>query len=456
MLKRTIPAVGIACGLWLAPTVARAQTEQAFILPPGLTIPNFDRVFPGLADAIELGAELARAHEPAAVWYNPAGIVLTERTVINASAMGYQYTLISGSGLGNGVSSTSLLTVPGFFGIILGKEVIHWDTVRVGFAITNPISWSQGIGGAGTTSTTAQGGFTTFSSSSNLQSFQPTADIAFAMSPKLRLGFSLAVSYDTLGDNGQVSTQTVDASSSSGSVTNVALNGYAFQLIAGGGVQYDPFPWLSVGAVVRSPSVRVFGNSGLSYDSLVTTPQGQQQLHFKSTSGSYEFFHPLEIDLGGAVTFARGAELEIDLRWHMASGTYNLANFPNQTFTVVTTPSGGVPATVTTAFPPLLFGTRALLNAGIGGHVALSRLLTINGGFYLDQSPIAPDIHLFQNVDLYGARAGFALTTDTLSGSVGFGYETGQTNRQASVTGTDLASLRVQTLTLLLSVAYKF
>jgi hypothetical protein len=276
------------------------------------------------------------------------------------------------------------------------------------------------------------------------------------MSHKLRLGFTLGVSYDTLGDTGQVSTQVVNPASSSGSVTNVALNGYAFQLFTSGGVQYDILPWLSVGGVVRSPSVRVFGGAGLSYDSLLTSPEGQQQLHFKSTSGNYEFFHPLEIDVGASATFARGAELEVDLRWHMASGTYNLATFPNQSYTIVTTPSGGIPATVTNTFPDLRFGTRALLNAGIGGHVVVSHLLTLNGGFYIDQSPIAPDIHIFQAVDLYGARAGVALTTDTLSGSVGFGYETGQTGRQSSGPGADLASLRIQTLTLLLSIGYKF
>jgi hypothetical protein len=455
-LLRRICRGGALLSLGLVASTALAQVDSAILLPPGMTLPNFDRVFPGLADAIEAGAELARTNAPAAVWYNPAGIVLTDRTIINASALGYQYTLITGNGLGNSVNSTSLLTVPGFFGVILGKEVIPWEKVRLGFAIANPISWSQGISATGgVPPSSAQPGFTTFASSSSLQSFQPTGAVSVALSSKLRLGLSLGFSYDTLNDNGQISGQTVTASNTTGSVTTVSLNGWAYQLISSLGVQYDLFPWLSVGAVVRSPSAHLFGGAGLGYDSLLTTPTGQQQVHFKSIGGDYEFFHPLEVDLGAALRFAHGTELEADLRWHLASGTYDLATFPQQTYTVVTTPNGGIPATVTAAFPDLKFGTRTLLNAGFGGRVKLSKRLTLNGGFYVAQSPIATGIRLFQSVNLYGARVGVAAVVDKLSGSIGFGYETGLTSRTATET-LNFASLRIQTLTLLLSVAYKF
>ena len=245
--------------------------------------------------------------------------------------------------------------MPGFFGIILGREVIPWEKVRLGFAVANPISWSQGISGASLPNPHA---FTTFSSGSNLQSFQPTGAIAYEVNSKLRIGLSLGFSYDTLGDSGQINSESVQAGTTTGALTTLTMGGYAFQFISSLGVQYEVLPWLKMGAVVRSPSARLFSAASLQYDSLVTSPTGTQQVHFKSLWGDYEFFHPLEVDLGAAVTFTRGAELELDLRWHMASGTYNLTSFPGQSFTVVNTPAGGVPATMTAAFPDIKFGTR--------------------------------------------------------------------------------------------------
>jgi hypothetical protein len=444
----------VATGLALIPFRALGQTAPAILLPPGITVPNFDRVFPGLSDAIEAGAELARSHDPAAVWYNPAGIVLTDRTIINASALGYQLTLITSSGLFSNVNNLNLLTIPGFIGVILGREVIPWEKVRLGFAIANPISWNQGLSLAGNP---APGSFITYSANSNIQSYQPTAAVAYEVSPKLRLGLSLGFTYDTLGDSGEIASQTTASTNAPGSITTLSLGGYAFQFISSLGVQYEALPWLNLGAVVRSPSARIFGNAWLDYESLITTMQGTQQVHFKSTSGDYEFVHPLEVDLGAALKSRRGAELEVDLRWHMASGTYALTTFPAQKASVVTTPIGGPPSTVTAQFPDLRFGTRMLFNAGIGGRVRLSRLFTFNGGLYVDQTPIAPGVRIFQAINLYGARAGVAVTTETLSGSMGLGYETGLSGSQPSPGDpTRLASLRVQTLTLLLSIAYKF
>ncbi len=444
----------LVAALTLGSLNARSQSPPPIIAPPGITVPNFDRVFPGLSDAIEAGAELARAHDPAAVWYNPAGIVFGDRTIINASALGYQATLITSSGLFSNLNNLNLLTIPGFIGVILGEDVIHWKDVRVGFALANPISWNQSLSAAGNP---AQGSFTTYSASSNIQSYQPTAAIAYRVSPKLRIGLSMGFSYDTLSDNGEIASQTTNAMSAPGSITTISMGGYAFQYISSLGVQYDANPWLNLGAVVRSPSAHLFGSAWLNYESLVTTSTGTQQVHFKSTSGDYEFLHPLEVDLGGAVKFARGAEVELDVRWHMASGTYALASFPAQSFSVVTTPNGGAPSTVTGPFPDVKFGTRMLFNSGIGGRVRLSRLLTLNGGLYVDQTPIAQGIRIFQAINLFGGRAGVAVTSDTLSGSVGFGYETGVSGTQSVPAGVaGVASLRVQTLTLLLSIAYKF
>ena len=68
----------VLAGLCL-PSEAAAQE---LLLPPTLLIPNYNRVFPGLDESIEAGASLARSGTPPALWYNPAGLVLSERTTV--------------------------------------------------------------------------------------------------------------------------------------------------------------------------------------------------------------------------------------------------------------------------------------------------------------------------------------------------------------------------------------
>ena len=114
---------------------ARAQD---YVIPPTLLLPNYDRVYPGLDEALEGGAFIARARNAPALFYNPAGIALSPRTVLNASAQGYQLTTLSGSGFQQ-TSGGAFEPLPSFVGLVLGKEVIDWETVRIGFAVVNSV-----------------------------------------------------------------------------------------------------------------------------------------------------------------------------------------------------------------------------------------------------------------------------------------------------------------------------
>ena len=135
-------ALGLALLLGLGlPGTARAQ--QDITVPPSLILPNYDRVFPGLVEALEGGAFIARARNAPALFYNPAGIALTERTVLNASAQGYQLTALSESGFAQSTPVSSFEALPSFLGIVLGREVIDWETVRIGFAVAQPVHWRQ-------------------------------------------------------------------------------------------------------------------------------------------------------------------------------------------------------------------------------------------------------------------------------------------------------------------------
>src|SRR5271155_3027452 len=109
------PLALVLVGL-LFPAVVVAQEQVLF--PPTLLVPNYNRVFPGLAESIEAGASLARSWTPPALWYNPAGLVLSDRTTVNASVQGYEVTFLKSSdALNGGVQTSNISTVPTFVGV---------------------------------------------------------------------------------------------------------------------------------------------------------------------------------------------------------------------------------------------------------------------------------------------------------------------------------------------------
>src|SRR5689334_22108331 len=131
-------ALGVV--LLLGAVTARAQDLP---VPPSLLLPNYDRVHPGLDEALEAGAFIARARNAPAVAYNPAGISLTDRTVLNASAQGYQLTALGGTGFAQASPVSSFEGIPSFLGIVLGRDILDWESVRLGFAVVTPIHWDQ-------------------------------------------------------------------------------------------------------------------------------------------------------------------------------------------------------------------------------------------------------------------------------------------------------------------------
>ena len=118
--------------LLLGALTARAQVVR---IPPSLLLPNYDRVHPGLIEALEAGAVIARARNAPAVAYNPAGIAVTDRSVLNASAQGYQLTALGGTGFEQASPVSSFESIPSFLGLVLGRDVLDWESVRLGFAV---------------------------------------------------------------------------------------------------------------------------------------------------------------------------------------------------------------------------------------------------------------------------------------------------------------------------------
>src|SRR5215475_14383151 len=181
---RSCRSVHLVLALFLGGTTARAQD---FVFPPSLLLPNYDRVHPGLDEALEAGAFVARARNAPAVAYNPAGISLTDRTILNASTQGYQLTVLGGSGFEHASPVSSFESMPSFLGIVFGRDLIDWETVRLGFAVVTPVHWDQSV--VATTEPEPQRRVD-YSVHSMFSTTVPTFSVGWAVSSSLRLGAS--------------------------------------------------------------------------------------------------------------------------------------------------------------------------------------------------------------------------------------------------------------------------
>jgi len=444
------------------PGSAAAQQQQ-LLLPPTLLVPNYNRVFPGLDESIEAGASMVRASTPPALWYNPAGLVLSTRTTVNASVQGYQISFIQGSNaLKGGTQESNFSAVPTFFGIVLGEEAIHLKNVRFGFGVSNPVSWSQGTNVGAPASAAANVLYTV---NSSFTQYEPAAAVAYAVNDHLRLGFEIATPYTQLNNSGQLNASISNTTSLASSVHTVAFYAYNLHFFPQLSVQWDALPWLGVGAVVQPPALRVLAGGNLTVQTLdsvaATAPGLARQVSFRDTGASFNYQIPGEVTGGVACNF-EPVEFELDVHWYIATGPYNLltSNAPVTTLTAV---NGQAVQKLVSPFPNQAWGTKNVFNVNLGGNVRLSKLIKLLAGFYTDQAPGSVPSTIFQRIALYGVRGGIAFNSAHLSGSVGVGYERGSTSvpLQAQPPGNAppinlTQPLTVQTLSLLFALAYVF
>ncbi len=467
--------LGAGGGAWGYPTVllltaglvsstAGAQVSQ-IVFPPSLLVPNYNRVFPGLTESLEAGADVARAWTAPAVWYNPAGLVLSTRTAVNASLQGYQATLLTGTGFNEqGIQVSNVRSVPSFVGVVLGEEAIKLKTVRFGFAMTNNISWQQGIN---LSSGSSSGTQALYQVDSSFEQFRAQAAVSWAVSEKFRLGFELSVPYTSISNTGQLTGSLQGIGTTVGSLRTVALSGYNFHILPGASFQWDVLDFMSVGAMVSPPGLRVIRGGSLTLQAVTNAtgtggPTATQQVSFRDTSATFNYVIPAELTFGVAFHFGP-VEVEVDAHWYLATGPYNVISSSVPVLTVNSANGVGTGTTVS-SLPTDVWGTRGVLDFNVGGHYKLSNLVTLHAGFYSDHSPgNVPDL-VYRTISLYGMRGGVSLTSSSISGSVGLGYEFGSSNTalfEVTPPGVPPQSgaqqkLSLQTLSLLFALAYVF
>jgi hypothetical protein len=372
---------------------------------------------------------------------------------------------LNGTGFNEqGTQISNVRTVPSFVGVVLGEEAIHLKNLRFGFAMSNPINWQQGINLSSSTGTTAQA---LYQVDSSFQQFRAQAAVSWAVNEKFRLGFELSIPYTSAANAGQLTGSTTSTGTSAGSLRTVALSGYNFHIVPGVAVQWEALDWFAVGAMVSPPGLRVIRGGSLTLQAItnLTAPTGNatQQLTFRDTGATFNYEIPAELSLGFAVHFGP-VEVELDGHWYLGTGPYDVisSNAPLFTINSKSGPSGT--GTTVSSFPTQVWGTRGVLDLNLGGHYKLSNLVTLHAGFYSDHSPGNLPSNIYRAISLYGVRGGVSLTSASISGSVGLGYEFGSSSTALfeltppGVPPQDASQqkLSLSTLSLLFALAYVF
>jgi hypothetical protein len=441
------------------PFAAAAQGFE-FDFPAGSILPNYDRVNIGQMEALEGNAYVARSHDAGSNWYNPAGLVLSEKSALNATANAYEITHFTLQGLKESGGSTRFSPLGTFFGGVIGAPILETDRVRLGFSYTRPLSWTPSpLEGeinaqlAGSTEKFLYSSYCTFVSDI------PGIAVGWRATSRLRFGAGVADAITSLHQEQSISDRLQNATSATTLLHSLQSDASQHDVLLNGGVQVDLSDRFVFGALVASPGIRVLGSGRITYQKTLFSGTGTSDLSFRDEDVDFEYKIPFRVTAGLGARFTR-AEVELDLKYHAAEDPYTLfsSSVPAQ---LVITGASGVPTTTTAAFRPAEERARSVYNVSLGGRYMLREKLGLHVGFFSDTSPVDDEAtSLFRKVDLIGASTGVSFAFGRLSGAVGVTGSWGESDdRQIgpSLGGqTAQTRINVQSYNLMYALSYEF
>lgn len=445
--------------LLAAPARAHAQAGD-FTLPPSGILPNYNRVPIGQREGLEGGAFVARTNDAGAPWYNPAGLILSGKSGLNASANAFELNSVELEGIGREQGGTRFSSIGTYFGGVLGAPVIKSSTWRLGFSYTTPVSWRPSTldGAFQIPSGTGTESFS-YGSSVALVISIPSLAAGFRVNDRFRVGASVGWSITNLAQNQSLSDRLTDPAQSETLTRSFVTDGAANHLLFTGGVQWDLSSRITVGATVTSPGVRIGGSSKVNYSLTQFSGAGSRQIGFRDTEAEFEYKVPFKAVVGVGLDVGRG-EVEGDVRYYGGNDRYAMFT-SDELASLVITDANGVPTQSTLTFAPVTEAARSVVNVAISGNYPLSNAWRVHLGFFTDRSPVKDQANsMFRSVDLVGLSTGVSFGFEHLSGSLGVMWSGGTTDEREigpSLGGaTAVTRIKVQTFNLLYALSYKF
>jgi long-subunit fatty acid transport protein len=429
-----------------------AQTNVVTSPPPNVVVPNYGGVPVGPNGGLESGAYTARADDPSAVWFNPAGLSRATGTQISGSAGLYELTSITPNSLEN--SGGSIQNLPNLVGFTLKGG----SSLTLGLAVLTANSWTQEADFQGIDTSLRQR--FAYSSDSDYSRRVLAIGAGYNYGGPWRLGAGLAVAVTSVRLVGSMSDRRADATTLRSLVVTSRATGSTLQINPIFGVQYDGVPHLRLGALVQTPAA-AFMSSG------VITQEGQFDVGTSSLGASvfdgnakFEQHRPWEIS-GGAAYVAPRFEVEFDLHGYTSVSPYSLLSTSQPAAIYIDTPNQP-PIVSTQPFTGFTTASRGIVNVAAGGHYRLrpDKSWLLHFGAASDRSPVAADDTVFTRVNLGSMTVGLSGTVAKLEFSAGFNYRAGTSDdivfHNLADGSTRTTTVRVSTVGLIYSLAYTF
>jgi hypothetical protein len=435
---------------------ALAQNPQA-LFPPNVILPNNNSLPIGEVGGLEGNAYTARASDPTSLWFNPAGIAGANVSTVSASTGTFRILTVSPQKLeGRGGSIDQL---PAAVGFVL-KKPFNWEAWTFGFAIVRTAAWSQFTDGVVNTPDPRQS--ITLSADTSFSRTTVAITMGHAGGQDWRFGGGLLLDILNLR-----SVQSLTFRQETDTFVRTFLDSYRaggsqVNLRLGLGAQTDLSKHVKLGAVLRTPGVRILPGGSFNIDVVDQRgAQSDQFSFFDSTNITFKYILPLEAAVGAAWVSDVG-EVELNLKAQTGHSAYD--GFSSTRSVVrITDPGDGTPARKTsTPFPGIPFEARSIVSVSLGGFLNLSKdsRWKLHAGFANDPSPVAGNDGFFDRISLNSVTLGVSGASKHISGSLGFNYQFGSSEQRlvADLAGTELTrtKVKISNIGIIYSVSYVF
>ncbi|MBU0550769.1 outer membrane protein transport protein [Myxococcota bacterium] len=384
---------------------------------PALLLLNYSRIPLGTRAAVEGGAFHARADDPSAAWYNPAGLTYAVQDTFSANVSVYEATWIAVNAGGKEEGAMSITDFPPFIGnasVLVqaqGRTIWAW-----GFSIAKPINWSQSLN-YHDHAVDEEGWVSDYIGTYALEltTLAPGLSVGWAPSERLRFGASarLYLTHLMIQDSA-FERDVLEADSAIDTLLYTSnLSGTSYGLRVALAAQHQLTSRLRLGLQIRSPTWHLYSKAQHTEQFMWAGNDFYEDGFQRDEAVDFDVRLPTEIDVGVAWVSPR-LQLEGDLRIHLPVSKYFVAN-PHATGEVLEYDEAeGALRWASFEEEEERFTTSGALviNAALGGRLQLSEKAALHFGAFTDLSPVVEgggEEEIFDDLDLFGGTLGLSL-----------------------------------------------
>jgi hypothetical protein len=396
-----------------------AQIDQVVTPPPNLVLANYDNVPVGPFGGLEGSAYVARVGDPSAAWFNPAGLARESAAQVSGSAGVYQSTSINPEALPN--RGGSFQQLPNFVGFTFAPR----PRLTVGAALLTTNSWNQETDAELVSPVAAGQQRFAYSADSGYDRRVLALGAGYRVDDAWRVGGGLAFSLMDVRLVQTISDRIGDPAGLRSLLVNSRASGSAIQVRSQGGVQYDRAQW-RLGAAVRTPGLTFHRTGAVTLDGLIDEGAMSAGASVFDPDADLEYKLPWEFQ-GGAAWVRSRVELEVDVQTYSSIDAYSMLTSAQPVIIYRDAGANQAPSVVSQPFSGLTSASDAVANVSVGGHVRplQNRDLRVHAGVGSNQSPVAGQDQIFNNVDLLVWSIGVSGSLGRLQFAAGFNHQAG-------------------------------